>query len=102
LTIIDSPNYETLIVDELFNKLKSIEINNPTRAKIENSTSSTMALILCTDGSLVNLSPILFALSSLVCIIEEQVEALDDDELAWVISWFTWFHNNHMNHMCDS
>lgn len=28
LTIIDSPNYETLIVDELFNKLKSIEINN--------------------------------------------------------------------------
>jgi hypothetical protein len=34
--IIESPNYETLTVDELFSKLKSIEIDHQTRAKIEN------------------------------------------------------------------
>jgi hypothetical protein len=32
--IIDSPNFETLTLDELFNKVKSIEIDHQTRAKI--------------------------------------------------------------------
>jgi hypothetical protein len=35
-TIIESPNYKTLVMDELFTKLKSIEIDHQTRAKIEN------------------------------------------------------------------
>ena len=39
-----------------------------------------------------------FALSSLVSVTEEQLEALGDDELALVISWFLRFHNNHLNH----
>jgi hypothetical protein len=44
--IIESPNYETLTVDELFSKLKSIEIDHQTRAKIENPSAPTMALSL--------------------------------------------------------
>ena len=32
LATIESPNYETLTVDELFSKLKSIEIDHQTRA----------------------------------------------------------------------
>jgi protein-tyrosine phosphatase len=32
--IIDSPNYETLTLDELFSKVKSIETNHKTQAKI--------------------------------------------------------------------
>jgi hypothetical protein len=43
--IIESPNYETLTVDELFSKLKSIEIDHQTRAKIENPSAPTMALV---------------------------------------------------------
>ena len=39
----------------------------------------------------------LFALSCLVSIIEEQLEALGDDELALVISQFSRFHNNRLN-----
>jgi hypothetical protein len=39
--IIESPNYETLTVDELFNKLKSIETDHQTRAKIENPPAPT-------------------------------------------------------------
>jgi hypothetical protein len=36
-TIIESPNYETLTVDELFSKLKPSEIDHQTRTKIENT-----------------------------------------------------------------
>jgi hypothetical protein len=36
LATIESPNYETLTLDELFSKLKSNEIDHHTQAKIEN------------------------------------------------------------------
>jgi hypothetical protein len=44
-TIIESPNHETLIVDELFSKLKSTKIDLQSRAKIENPLAPTMALV---------------------------------------------------------
>jgi hypothetical protein len=28
------------------------------------------------------------------------MESLGDDELALIISWFSWFHNNRLNHRC--
>jgi len=97
--IIESSNYETLTVDELFSKLKSTEIDDQTRAKLENPFAPTMALVSGTGGSssLANLSQASFTLSSLVSIIEEQMEALGDDELVLIISRFSWFHNNLMN-----
>jgi hypothetical protein len=94
--IIESPNYETPTVDKLFSKLKSIEIDHQTRAKIENPNAPTMDLV-SRGGSTSNSSPAMFALSSLLSIIEEQVESLGDEELALVASRFTWFHNNHMS-----
>jgi hypothetical protein len=58
-----------------------------------------MALVSGNDSSsLANPSQMLFALSSLVSITEEQLEALGDDELALIISQFSWFHNNRLNH----
>jgi hypothetical protein len=39
-----------------------------------------------------------FALSSLVSVSEEQLETLGDDELALIISRFSRFHNNRLNH----
>jgi hypothetical protein len=93
LAIIESPNYETLTMDELFNKLKSTEIYHQTRAKIENPVAPTMALVFgC--GSSSNPSPSMFSLSSLLSITEEQVDTLGDEELALVTSRFMWFHNN--------
>jgi hypothetical protein len=94
--IIESPNYETLIMDELFSKLKSTEIDHQTRAKIENPGSPTMALV-SGGGSASNSSPTMFALSSLLSITEEQVESLGDEDLALVASRFTRFHNNRMS-----
>ena len=49
--ITESPNYETLTVDELFSKLKSTEINNQTRAKLENPSAPTMASVSGTGSS---------------------------------------------------
>jgi hypothetical protein len=65
--IIESPNYKTLTVDELFSKLKSTEIDQQTRAKIENPSAPTMALV-SRSGSASNSSPAMFALSSLLSI----------------------------------
>jgi hypothetical protein len=42
----------------------------------------------------------MFSLSSLLTIIEEQVESLGDEELALVASRFTQFHNNRLNELC--
>jgi hypothetical protein len=94
--IIESPNYETLVVDELFSKPKSIEIDNQTQAKIKNPGAPTMALV-SRGGSASNPSPPMFAISSLLSIMEELVESLGDEELALLASWFTRFHNKHMS-----
>jgi hypothetical protein len=88
--LIESPNYETLTVDELFSKLKSTKIDHQTWAKIENPSAPTMALV-SGGGSSSNTSPNLIALSSLIYIIEEQVESLKDEESVLVISRSTWF-----------
>jgi hypothetical protein len=96
--IIESSEYETLTMDELFSKLKSTEINYQTQAKLKNLSAPTMALVLGNDSSsLANPSQVSFALSSLVSVTEEQLESLGDDELALFISRFSRFHNNRLN-----
>jgi hypothetical protein len=58
-----------------------------------------MALVLGNgSSSLANPSQLSFFLSSLVSVTEEQLEALGDDELALIISRFSRFHNNCLNH----
>jgi hypothetical protein len=91
--IVESPNYDTMMVDELFSKLKSTKIDHQTRAKIENPSAHTMALV-SRGGASSNPSPAIFSFSSLLTLIEEQVESLGDEELALVASRFMWFHNN--------
>jgi hypothetical protein len=56
--IIESPNYETLIMDDLFCKLKSTEIDHQTQDKIENPGAPTIALV-SRCGSTSNPSPII-------------------------------------------
>ena len=68
--IIESANYDTLTVDELFSKLKSIKTDYQTQAKIKNPSAPTMALVLGNGlSSSANPSQISFALSSLVSVI---------------------------------
>jgi len=79
--ILESANYETLTEDELYSKLKSIEIDHQTRAKLDNPSTQTMSLVTCTgsSSSLTNTSQPLFALSSLASVSEEPLEVLEDD-----------------------
>jgi hypothetical protein len=67
---IKSPKYDTLTVDELFNKLKSTKIDHKTQAKIENLGASTIALVSRGGSAASNPSNTLIALSSLLSIIE--------------------------------
>jgi hypothetical protein len=57
-------------MDELFNKLNSIEIDHQTQAKTENPGAPTIALA-SRGGASSNPSPIMFALFSLVTITKE-------------------------------
>jgi hypothetical protein len=99
--IIESSEYQTLTVDELFSKLKSIEIDYQTQAKLKNPSALTMALVSGnSSSSLANPLQVSFALSSLVSVTEEQMESLGDDELALIIIWFSRFHNNRLNRRC--
>ncbi|XP_021320538.1 uncharacterized protein LOC110436975 [Sorghum bicolor] len=96
--IIESLNYDTITVDELFSKLKSTEIDYQTQAKLKNPSAPTMALVSGnSSSSSANPSQMSFALSSLVSVSEEQLETLGDDELALIISQFSRFHNNRLN-----
>ena len=91
VVITESPNYETLTVEELFSKLKSTEIDINTRPKIENPSAPTMALVSGngSSSSFTNPSQPLFVLSSLLSVTKEQMEVLGDDKLALVISRFS-------------
>ena len=91
-TIIESVSYETLTVDELFSKLKASEAEKLSRAKMEGnhadaSASKSMALV---GNSGANSNPSLggFCLSSLVFVIDEQLEVLGNEELALIIHKF--------------
>jgi hypothetical protein len=48
---IESANYDILMVDDPFSKLKSTEIDYQTQAKIKNPSAPTMALVSGNDSS---------------------------------------------------
>lgn len=56
-----------------------------------------MTLVSRDGPSLANPSPASFSLSSLLFLLEEQVECLWDEALALVVSQLVWFYNKHMN-----
>jgi hypothetical protein len=70
--IIESMNYDTFTVDELFSKLKSNEIDYQTQAKIKNPSAPTMTLVSGnSSSSSANPSQMSFAPSPLVSVTEE-------------------------------
>ncbi|XP_022683469.1 uncharacterized protein LOC111257696 [Setaria italica] len=98
--IIESPNYKTLSTDELFAKLKSTEVDKRLRAKQGSPTNPSSMALMSGSGqpkALSNSSSMLFALSSLLSVLDEQLEVLDDDELALITRRFMRFNDNHKN-----
>jgi hypothetical protein len=78
--IVESEKYDTLTVNVLFSKLKSVEVDRGMTAKIEGPTNShSLALIGGSKGmSNANPSTRMFSLSSLMFVPDEEFNASSD------------------------
>jgi hypothetical protein len=97
--IVESEKYDTLTVNELFLKLKSVEVARGMTAKIEGPTDShSLALIGGSKGkSNANPSTRMFSLSSLISLPDEEFDVLREDELALLTRQFERMHENRVN-----
>src|SRR6266540_2406834 len=92
--VIESANYETLTLEDLYSKLRSTEIDIKSRAKLESPPTHHTALVSDTRSSSSNPSLGAFSLSSLLSVSEEQVDELGDEELALITKRFVRFNDN--------
>jgi hypothetical protein len=86
-------------VNELFSKLKSAEVDRGITAKIEGPPDShSLALIGGLKGKAnANPSTIMFSLSSLMSMPNEDFDVLGEDELALPTRQFERLHENRVN-----
>jgi hypothetical protein len=84
VAIVESEKYDTLIVNELFSKLKLAKVDRGMTTKIEGMTDShSLALIGGSKGkSNANPSTRMLSLSSLMYVLDEEFDVLGEDELA--------------------
>jgi hypothetical protein len=97
--IVESRNYDTLTVTELFSKLKSAEVDRGMTAKLEGPTDShRIALGGGWKGKAnTNLFTKMFSLSSLMSMPDEEFDVLGEDELAFLMRRFERLHENRVN-----
>jgi hypothetical protein len=97
--IVESEKYDTLTVNELFSKLKSVEVDRGMTAKLEGPTDShSLALVGGSKGkSNTNPSTRMFSLSSLMSMPDEEFDMLGEDELALLTRRFERLHENRVN-----
>jgi hypothetical protein len=82
--IVESEKYDTLTVNELFSKLKSVEVDRGMTAKIEGPTDSHSLTLIGGSKEKSNANPSIrmFSLSSLMSLPDEEFDMLGEDELA--------------------
>jgi hypothetical protein len=97
--IVESEKYDTLTVNELFLKLKSAEVDGGMTAKLEGPTDShSLALVGGSKGKAnTNSSTKMFSLSSLMYMLDEEFDVLEEDELALLTRRFERLHENRVN-----
>jgi hypothetical protein len=77
--ILESEKYETLMVDELFFKLKSSEVDRGVRARIENPTHHHSLALISGFRTNANPSSRMYFLPSLVSLPDEDFDMLGED-----------------------
>jgi hypothetical protein len=97
--ILEFEKYTTLTVNELFSKLKSAEVDRGLTARLESSTDSlSLALV---GGKVAksnaNTSSMMYSLSSLISLPDEEFDMLGEDELALLTRRFERLHANWVN-----
>jgi hypothetical protein len=97
--IVESEKYDTLIVNELFSKLKLAEVDRGMTTKIEGPTDShSLAPIGGSKGKAnANTSTRMFSLSSLMSVPDEEFDVLREDELELLTRRFERLHENRVN-----
>jgi hypothetical protein len=98
-SIVELEKYDALIVNELFSKLKSAEVDRGMTAKLEGlSDSHSHALVDGSKGKAnSNPSTRMFSLSSLMSMPGEVFDVLGEDELALLMRRFERLHENRVN-----
>jgi hypothetical protein len=94
--ILESEKYETLMVDELFSKLKSSEVDRGVRAKIENPTDPHSLPLVSRSRTNANMSSRQFSLSCLVSMPDEEFDMLGEGDLT-LVSWSERMYTNQKN-----
>jgi hypothetical protein len=82
--ILESKKYEILMVDELFSKLKSSEVDRGVRAKIENPTDPHSLALIYGSRTNANMSSRHFSLSFLVSMSDEEFNVLGEEDLTFL------------------
>jgi hypothetical protein len=81
--VLESEKYDTLMVNELFSKLKSDEVDHCVIARLESLTDSHSFAIISGLGakSNANASSRMYSLSSLMSLLDEEFDVLGEDEV---------------------
>jgi hypothetical protein len=95
--ILESEKYETLMVDELFSKLKSSKVDRGVRAKIENPTDPHSLALVSGSRTNANMSSRHFSLSCLVSMPNEEFDVLGEDDLTLLSRRFERMYTNRNN-----
>jgi hypothetical protein len=95
--ILESDKYETLMVNKLFSKLKSSEVDRGVRAKIENPTNPHSLALVSGSRTNVNMSSRHFSLSCLVSMIDEEFDVLGEEDLTLLSRRFDRMYMNRKN-----
>jgi hypothetical protein len=95
----ESEKYDTLTVNELSSKLKSVEVDRRMTAKLEGSTDSHCLAPVGGSKGKANTNPStrMFSLSSLMSMPDEEFDVLGEDELALLTRRFERLHENRVN-----
>jgi hypothetical protein len=97
--ILESEKYTTLMVNELFSKLKFAEVDRGLTARLESPTDAhSLALVGGRVAkSNANAYSRMYSLSSLMSLTDEEFDVLGEDELALLTRWFKRLHENRVN-----
>jgi hypothetical protein len=97
--IVESEKYDTLMVNELFSKLKWVVVDRGMTAKLEGPTDShSLALVGgLKEKANTNPSTRMFSFSSLMSKPDEEFDVLGEDELALLTRRFERLHENRVN-----
>jgi hypothetical protein len=95
--ILESEKYKTLMVYELFSKLKSFEVDRGVRAKIENPTDPHSLALVSGSRTNANMSSRHFSLSCLVSMPNEEFDVLGVEDLTLLSRRFKRMYTNRKN-----